>query len=99
MRNSTGNAAIKRPAVKLSRTASDTRRGQETEMPLKVQSRAQQLARVVRPVVVKKSDSRHRPEVSGTLKPLTDIMQKTIQAHHKVLMVNALHLSYDFLIY
>ncbi|XP_053593239.1 serine/threonine-protein kinase MARK2 isoform X8 [Microplitis demolitor] len=83
MRNSTGNAAIKRPAVKLSRTASDTRRGQETEMPLKVQSRAQQLARVVRPVVVKKSDSRHRPEVSGTLKPLTDIMQKTIQAHHK----------------
>ncbi|XP_057323544.1 serine/threonine-protein kinase MARK2-like isoform X8 [Microplitis mediator] len=83
MRNSTGNAAIKRPAVKLSRTASDTRRGQETEMPLKVQSRAQQLARVVRPVVVKKSDSRHRPEVSGTLKPLTDIMQKTIQVHQK----------------
>ncbi|KAG8040433.1 hypothetical protein G9C98_002429 [Cotesia typhae] len=83
MRNSTGNAAIKRPAVKLSRTASDTRRGQETEMPLKVQSRAQQLARVARPVVIKKSDSRHRPEVSGALKPLTDIMQKAIQAHQK----------------
>ncbi|XP_044575670.1 serine/threonine-protein kinase MARK2-like isoform X7 [Cotesia glomerata] len=83
MRNSTGNAAIKRPAVKLSRTASDTRRGQETEMPLKVQSRAQQLARVARPVVIKKSDSRHRPEVSGALKPLTDIMQKAIQVHQK----------------
>ncbi|EFN83680.1 Serine/threonine-protein kinase MARK2 [Harpegnathos saltator] len=43
-RNSTGNAGItpKKPTVKLSRTASDTRRGQEAEMPLKGQSRMQQ---------------------------------------------------------
>ncbi|XP_014475931.1 PREDICTED: serine/threonine-protein kinase MARK2-like isoform X3 [Dinoponera quadriceps] len=59
-RNSTGNAGIapKKSAVKLSRTASDTRRGQEMEMPLRGQSRIQQARTFVRPIVTKK-DQRH----------------------------------------
>ncbi|XP_011140733.1 serine/threonine-protein kinase MARK2 isoform X3 [Harpegnathos saltator] len=60
-RNSTGNAGItpKKPTVKLSRTASDTRRGQEAEMPLKGQSRMQQARTFVRPIVAKKDHQRH----------------------------------------
>ncbi|KAL0114395.1 hypothetical protein PUN28_011563 [Cardiocondyla obscurior] len=84
-RNSTGNAGItpKKPTVKLSRTASDTRRGQEAEM--RVQSRMPQTHAIVRPIVAKKDHQRHQsPQqqnnaTSIPLKPLTD-MQKSIQS-------------------
>lgn len=92
-RNSTGNAAIKRPPVKLSRTSSDTRRCQDMEMPLRVQSRAQQqLTRTiaVKPVVTKKDDIGGHHRVDGPLKPLTVIMQRAMHGsnHKKVLKIN-----------
>lgn len=51
-RNSTGTSSnvTKRQPIKLVRTASDTRRCQDVEMPLRGQSRAQQ-SRGIRPVV------------------------------------------------
>ncbi|KYM95980.1 MAP/microtubule affinity-regulating kinase 3 [Cyphomyrmex costatus] len=59
-RNSTGNAGIapKKPTVKLSRTASDTRRGQEVE--IRTQSRMPQTRAIVRPIVTKKDHQRHQ---------------------------------------
>ncbi|XP_046821504.1 serine/threonine-protein kinase MARK2-like isoform X11 [Vespa crabro] len=60
-RNSTGNASIapKKPSsVKLSRTASDTRRGQETEIPLRAQTRVQPVRTLVRPIITKKDHQR-----------------------------------------
>ncbi|XP_029156407.1 LOW QUALITY PROTEIN: serine/threonine-protein kinase MARK2-like [Nylanderia fulva] len=92
-RNSTGNACIapKKPAVKLSRTASDTRRGQETEM--RTQPRMPQTRALVRPIVAKKDhQQRHQQQqqhqhqqqnnavTSIQLRPLSDIMQKSIQS-------------------
>ncbi|KAK0094968.1 hypothetical protein PV326_009542 [Microctonus aethiopoides] len=86
-RNSTGNAAIKRPPVKLSRTSSDTRRCQDMEMPLRVQSRAQQQQTrtiAVKPVVTKKDDIGGQHRVDGPLKPLTVIMQRAMHgSNHK----------------
>ncbi|KAL6427364.1 hypothetical protein ACFW04_008725 [Cataglyphis niger] len=89
-RNSTGNAGIapKKPAVKLSRTASDTRRGQEAEM--RAQSRMPQTRALVRPIVAKRDhQQRHQQQQqqpqqnnaapSIPLRPLSDIMQKSIQ--------------------
>ncbi|XP_077261261.1 serine/threonine-protein kinase MARK2 isoform X6 [Temnothorax americanus] len=84
-RNSTGNAGIasKKPTVKLSRTASDTRRGQEAEM--RAQSRMPQTRAIVRPIVTKKDHQRHQqPQRQNNattipLKPLSD-MQKGIQS-------------------
>ncbi|XP_071582726.1 serine/threonine-protein kinase MARK2 isoform X4 [Temnothorax nylanderi] len=84
-RNSTGNAGIasKKPTVKLSRTASDTRRGQEAEM--RAQSRMPQTRAIVRPIVTKKDHQRHQqPQQQNNattipLKPLSD-MQKGIQS-------------------
>ncbi|XP_029674874.1 serine/threonine-protein kinase MARK2-like isoform X10 [Formica exsecta] len=87
-RNSTGNAGIapKKPAVKLSRTASDTRRGQEAEM--RAQSRMPQTRALVRPIVAKREhQQRHQQQqqpnnaaTSIPLRPLSDIMQKSIQS-------------------
>ncbi|XP_066591468.1 serine/threonine-protein kinase MARK2-like isoform X5 [Prorops nasuta] len=83
-RNSTGNAGItlkKSSGVKLSRTASDTRRGgPETEIPLRAQSRVQQAGALVRPVFTKRDQRRQqRTNTSGQLRPLTDIMQKIVK--------------------
>ncbi|XP_024943050.1 serine/threonine-protein kinase MARK2 isoform X6 [Cephus cinctus] len=77
-RNSTGNAGItaKRPAVKLSRTASDTRRTQDMEMPLKVQSRAQQARNLGRPMITKRQQQQ---EGNLSAKPLSSVIQKAIQ--------------------
>ncbi|XP_011332193.1 serine/threonine-protein kinase MARK2 isoform X3 [Ooceraea biroi] len=83
-RNSTGNAGIapKKPA-KLSRTASDTRRGQEAEM--RTQSRMPQTRALVRPIITKKDHQRHQQQqqqnnaTTVPLRPLSDIMQKGIQ--------------------
>ncbi|CAL1688276.1 unnamed protein product [Lasius platythorax] len=90
-RNSTGNAGIapKKPAVKLSRTASDTRRGQEAEM--RTQSRMPQTRALVRPIVAKRDhQQRHQQQqqqqqqnnaaISIPLRPLSDIMQKSIHS-------------------
>ncbi|XP_076244449.1 serine/threonine-protein kinase MARK2 isoform X3 [Calliopsis andreniformis] len=86
-RNSTGNAGItvKKPASKLSRTASDTRRGQEAEMSLRAHAKAQQ-SRVVSRSVVPKKDQRHQQQqhqqqqqnnvVSGAHRQPLDIIQK-----------------------
>ncbi|XP_011642856.1 serine/threonine-protein kinase MARK2-like isoform X5 [Pogonomyrmex barbatus] len=79
-RNSTGNAGIapKKPTVKLSRTASDTRRGQEVEM--RPQSRMPQTRAIVRPIVPKKDHQQPQQEnnaVAVPLRPLSD-MQKGI---------------------
>ncbi|XP_012055698.1 PREDICTED: serine/threonine-protein kinase MARK2-like [Atta cephalotes] len=84
-RNSTGNAGIvpKKPTVKLSRTASDTRRGQETEM--RTQSRMPQTRAIVRPIVTKKDHQRQQQSqqqnntMTVPLRPLSD-MQKGIQS-------------------
>ncbi|XP_012537796.1 serine/threonine-protein kinase MARK2 isoform X3 [Monomorium pharaonis] len=85
-RNSTGNAGIapKKPTVKLSRTASDTRRGQETE--IRAQSRMPQTRAIVRPTVTKKDHQRHhQPQQQNNnaaiplVRPLPD-MQKGIQS-------------------
>ncbi|XP_018376944.1 PREDICTED: serine/threonine-protein kinase MARK2-like isoform X3 [Trachymyrmex cornetzi] len=84
-RNSTGNAGIvpKKPTVKLSRTASDTRRGQETEM--RTQSRMPQTRAIVRPIVIKKDHQRQQQSqqqnnaMTIPLRPLSD-MQKGIQS-------------------
>ncbi|XP_018402960.1 PREDICTED: serine/threonine-protein kinase MARK2-like isoform X5 [Cyphomyrmex costatus] len=84
-RNSTGNAGIapKKPTVKLSRTASDTRRGQEVE--IRTQSRMPQTRAIVRPIVTKKDHQRHQQSqqqnnaMTVPLRPLSD-MQKGIQS-------------------
>ncbi|XP_018350975.1 PREDICTED: serine/threonine-protein kinase MARK2-like isoform X2 [Trachymyrmex septentrionalis] len=84
-RNSTGNAGIvpKKPTVKLSRTASDTRRVQETEM--RTQSRMPQTRAIVRPIVTKKDHQRQQQShqqnnaMTVPLRPLSD-MQKGIQS-------------------
>ncbi|XP_025994854.1 serine/threonine-protein kinase MARK2 isoform X3 [Solenopsis invicta] len=82
-RNSTGNAGIapKKPTVKLSRTASDTRRGQDAE--IRAQSRMPQTRAIVRPIVTKKDHQRHQqPQQQNhavPLRPLPD-MQKGIQS-------------------
>lgn len=92
-RNSTGNAGIapKKPAVKLSRTASDTRRGQEVEM--RTQSRMPQTRTLVRPIIAKRDhQQRHQQQqqqqnnvATGIqLRPLSDIMQKSIQSEKEV---------------
>lgn len=91
-RNSTGNAGItpKKPAVKLSRTASDTRRGQEAEM--RAQARMPQTRALVRPIVPKRDhQQRHQQQqqqnnaaTSIPLRPLSDIMQKSIQSEKEV---------------
>ncbi|XP_020292870.1 serine/threonine-protein kinase MARK2-like isoform X3 [Pseudomyrmex gracilis] len=79
-RNSTGNACIapKKPAVKLSRTASDTRRGQETEM--RAQSRMPQTRALIRPIVTKKEQRQQQQQQNNavTTRPLSDILQKGI---------------------
>ncbi|XP_076391860.1 serine/threonine-protein kinase MARK2 isoform X14 [Megachile rotundata] len=91
-RNSTGNAGVitKKPATKLSRTASDTRRGQETEIPLRAHPRIQQARAFARPIVTKKDhrqqqqqqqkqqqqQQRQNNAISNALRPLSDIMQK-----------------------
>lgn len=85
-RNSTGNAGIspKKPTVKLSRTASDTRRGQEAE--IRAQSRMPQTRAIVRPIVTKKAFQRHQqPQQQDyiPLRPLPD-MQKGIQSEKEV---------------
>ncbi|XP_015112641.1 serine/threonine-protein kinase MARK2 isoform X5 [Diachasma alloeum] len=79
-RNSTGTAGIvtRRQPVKLARTASDTRRCQDTEMPLRV-SRAQQ-SRGIRPVVTKREDRQQQVRETGGIRPITDIMPKVTQA-------------------
>ncbi|XP_034944662.1 serine/threonine-protein kinase MARK2 isoform X5 [Chelonus insularis] len=77
-RNSTGNASGQRMTVLLERRASDSRRGQEVDIPLRIKSRVQPITRPIRPLVPKKTDSAHG-NTSGPLRPLTDIMQKTIQ--------------------
>ncbi|XP_011699446.1 PREDICTED: serine/threonine-protein kinase MARK2-like [Wasmannia auropunctata] len=82
-RNSTGNAGItpKKPTVKLSRTASDTRRGQEAEM--RTQSRMPQTRAIVRPIVTKKDHQRHQQQQNNaTIVPLRALsdMQKGIQS-------------------
>ncbi|XP_026667423.1 serine/threonine-protein kinase MARK2-like isoform X4 [Ceratina calcarata] len=53
-RNSTGNTGVvtKKPATKLSRTASDTRRRQEADIPLR--ARVQQVRRFALPIITKK---------------------------------------------
>ncbi|XP_020710968.2 MAP/microtubule affinity-regulating kinase 3-like isoform X4 [Athalia rosae] len=93
-RNSTGNAGItsKRvggTSVKLSRTASDTRRnhaGDGGDMPLKIQSRAA-ARNIVRPTVVTKRQQLRPHETvaassssseATTMKPLSGIIQKAI---------------------
>ncbi|XP_046622354.1 serine/threonine-protein kinase MARK2-like isoform X11 [Neodiprion virginianus] len=94
-RNSTGNAGIttkKRAGVKLNRTASDTRRGNgdTSDMPLKIQSRAQQARNIVRPVMTKRqlqqeaaagigTNSTTSSTATSTPKPLTSVIQKAIQ--------------------
>ncbi|XP_046428429.1 serine/threonine-protein kinase MARK2-like isoform X10 [Neodiprion fabricii] len=94
-RNSTGNAGIttkKRAGVKLNRTASDTRRGNgdTSDMPLKIQSRAQQARNIVRPVMTKRQLQQEAAAGIGTIsttsstatstpKPLTSVIQKAIQ--------------------
>ncbi|XP_076279795.1 serine/threonine-protein kinase MARK2-like isoform X3 [Lasioglossum baleicum] len=92
-RNSTGNAGItvKKVATKLSRTASDTRRGQEAEISLRAHTRAHQTRAV--PIVGKKDHRRQHQQqqqqqqqphhqnnaVRNALKPLSDIMRKASQ--------------------
>ncbi|XP_076750841.1 serine/threonine-protein kinase MARK2 isoform X3 [Xylocopa sonorina] len=75
-RNSTGNAGVatKKPSTKLSRTASDTRRGQEAEALLRAQARVVQQARkFARPVITKK-EHRHQQQ-----RQRSDIAQKGSQ--------------------
>lgn len=85
-RNSTGNACIapKKPAVKLSRTASDTRRGQETEM--RAQSRMPQTRALIRPIVTKKEQRQQQQQQNNavTTRPLSDILQKGIPSEKEV---------------
>ncbi|XP_043257057.1 serine/threonine-protein kinase MARK2-like isoform X7 [Colletes gigas] len=88
-RNSTGNAGItvKKPTAKLSRTASDTRRRQEAEVPLRTHTRVQQLRALGRPIITKKDQRQQQQQqqqqqnnaVSSGLRPLSDIMQKAGQ--------------------
>ncbi|XP_076635562.1 serine/threonine-protein kinase MARK2 isoform X3 [Colletes latitarsis] len=86
-RNSTGNAGItvKKPTAKLSRTASDTRRRQEGEVPLRTHTRVQQLRTLGRPIITKKDQRQQQQQqqqnnaVSSGLRPLSDIMQKAGQ--------------------
>ncbi|XP_017754111.1 PREDICTED: serine/threonine-protein kinase MARK2-like isoform X4 [Eufriesea mexicana] len=80
-RNSTGNAGAttKKASTKLSRTASDTRRGQEAEIPLRAQARVQQTRVLARPVSAKKDrhqQQRQSSVVSSALRPLSDVTQK-----------------------
>ncbi|CAK9801131.1 Serine/threonine-protein kinase MARK2 [Anthophora plagiata] len=96
-RNSTGNTGVtaKKTSSKLSRTASDTRRGQEGEISLRSRVQVRMNAR---PIITKK-DHRHQQQhqhqhqqqqqqqqqrqnnavSGGTLRPLSDIMQKSGQ--------------------
>ncbi|KAK9294332.1 hypothetical protein QLX08_011010 [Tetragonisca angustula] len=84
-RNSTGNAGVttKKASTKLSRTASDTRRGQEAEVPLRAQTRVQQArALVAARANNAKKDHRHQQQrqtttVSSAIKPLSDVTQKS----------------------
>lgn len=77
---------MKRPTVKLTRTSSDTRRGtgDSSDMPLKIQSRAQQARggnMIVRPVMTKRQLQQEAAASSSnsTPKPLTNVIQKAIQ--------------------
>ncbi|KAK1136403.1 hypothetical protein K0M31_000961 [Melipona bicolor] len=90
-RNSTGNAGVttKKASTKLSRTASDTRRGQEAEVPLRAQTRVQQArALVAARANNAKKDHRHHQQqqqqqqrqtttVSSASKPLSNVTQKS----------------------
>ncbi|XP_043461258.1 serine/threonine-protein kinase MARK2-like isoform X5 [Leptopilina heterotoma] len=83
-RNSTGGNVRhqgKRQVAKLSRTASDARRGPETEIPTRMQPRKQHTLLPVRPFITRKH---HRDEQqpqqqqsSSSMRPLTDLMTKT----------------------
>ncbi|XP_012285133.1 MAP/microtubule affinity-regulating kinase 3 isoform X5 [Orussus abietinus] len=70
-RNSTGNTGVvpKPTTTKLSRTASDTRRGQESDMFFKVQARTQKARNLPRPIVT----NRHLQELSTALDPVTKV--------------------------
>lgn len=86
-RNSTGNAGVttKKATTKLSRTASDTRRAQEAEVPLRAQTRMVQQARAfvaARANNNAKKDQRQQQRrqtnaVNNAIKPSSDIMQKS----------------------
>ncbi|XP_043582400.1 serine/threonine-protein kinase MARK2-like isoform X4 [Bombus pyrosoma] len=86
-RNSTGNAGVttKKATTKLSRTASDTRRAQEAEVPLRAQTRMVQQARAfvaARANNNAKKDQRLQQRrqtnaVNNAIKPSSDIMQKS----------------------
>ncbi|XP_011300036.1 serine/threonine-protein kinase MARK2 isoform X5 [Fopius arisanus] len=82
-RNSTGTAGIvtRRQPVKLARTASDTRRCQDTDMPLRV-SRAQQ-SRGVRPLVTERDNRQHQARDTPGTRPITDIIAKVTQPSHQ----------------
>ncbi|KAF7401174.1 hypothetical protein HZH68_006994 [Vespula germanica] len=87
-RNSTGNASIasKKPSsVKLSRTASDTRRGQETEIPLRAQTRVQPVRTLVRPIITKKDHQRQLQQQQQQLQlqqQQQQQLQQQQQHHH-----------------
>ena len=77
-RNSTGGNVRqqgKRQVAKLSRTASDARRGPETEIPTRMQPRKQHALLPVRPFITRKH--REEPQSSSSLRPLTDVMLKS----------------------
>nr|XP_050851849.1 serine/threonine-protein kinase MARK2-like isoform X9 [Vespula vulgaris] len=84
-RNSTGNASIasKKPSsVKLSRTASDTRRGQETEIPLRAQTRVQPVRTLVRPIITKKDHQRQLQQQQQQLQLQQQQQQQQLQQQH-----------------
>ncbi|XP_051161746.1 serine/threonine-protein kinase MARK2-like isoform X11 [Leptopilina boulardi] len=78
-RNSTGGNVRhqgKRQVAKLSRTASDARRGPETEIPTRMQPRKQHALLPVRPFITRKHH-REEQQSSSSMRPLTDLMSKT----------------------
>lgn len=78
-RNSTGGNVKhqgKRQVAKLSRTASDARRGPETEIPTRMQPRKQHALLPVRPFITRKHH-REEQQSSSSMRPLTDLMSKT----------------------
>ncbi|XP_031369547.1 serine/threonine-protein kinase MARK2-like isoform X12 [Apis dorsata] len=80
-RNSTGNAGIvtKKASTKLSRTASDSRRGQEAEVLLRAQARVSQARVLIQANNAKKHQRQQQQRQSSAVRPLSTVTQKSAQ--------------------
>lgn len=91
-RNSTGNTKIPstKPIVKLSRTASDSRRGQGTEISFKSQSRIRNIRSQVKCPMKKEQELKPQQNTAMTslLRVFSDMMQK--QNEKEVLTIKTL---------